>query len=100
MNDLQREKINAIYEKYGTAYIGKVNFYDDERTNLTATGVFTEYKGQLVYNFGASFVIPEIDNVLAEMIIAWNSKYPTSLTPIEKIVNRVVQLGGVNLIWS
>ena len=100
LNDLQREKINAVYMSYGKAYIGKVNFYDNERESLTVDNVFTEYSGDKVYNFSADFIIPVEDNMLAEMIIEWNSKLPTSLSLISKITNRIAEIGGVNLIWS
>ena len=100
LNDLQREKINAVYMSYGKAYIGKVNFYDNERESLTVDNVFTEYSGDKVYNFCADYIIPIADNILAEMIIDWNGKLHISLNLISKITNRVTELGGVNLIWS
>lgn len=101
LNDLQREKINAIYEVNGKAYIGKVNFYGAERERLTPDSVFVDYTGQMVHNFEADFVVPAIDNTLAEMIVQWNTGgLPTSLMLIERITGRVDKLSGVNLIWS
>ena len=100
LNDLQREKIKAIYEHHGAAYIGKINFYDAERKNLTIDKVFTEYTGQMIYNFGADYIIPLSDNALAKMIVEWNSGLPTSLNLIGKIIHRIDEIGGANLIWS
>jgi len=100
LNNLQRDKINAVFMENGAAYIGKINFYDNERENLAPGNVFNAYTGEKVYNFGADFVIPVIDNALAEMIVEWNRGLPTSLSLINKITNRISELGGANLIWT
>jgi hypothetical protein len=100
LNDLQQEKIAAIYEKHGKAYIGKINHYDDERTALTADTVFVEYTGQKVYNFEADFVVPAADSGLAELIVQWNKGFPTSLELISKITGQINRIGGANLMWS
>ena len=100
LNDLQRKKIHAIYKDYGKAYIGKINFYDAARENLSTDSVYVEYTGQLVYNFEASFVVPEPDNALAELIVRWNTKGQVSLLLIEQMTNRIHAIGGANLLWS
>ena len=101
MNDLQREKIVAIYEKYGKAYLGKVNHYDAERAALTEDSVYAEHTGEMVYNFDADFVVPTADNELAQLIVQWNNCGQSgSVKLINAITNRVVNLGGVNLHWS
>ncbi len=102
-NDLNRELIAALKLIHGTAYLGSVNFYDEDH-RLVAMGqksVYEEYTGQLVYNFGCSFCVPTADEKLEELIRAWNGndKLPKSLTGVDAIVNRVVEIGGINLLW-
>lgn len=101
MNNLQREKITAVYEINGSAYIGKINYYDAERESLSTEAVFIEYTGQTVYNFEADFIIPNVDIELAEMIVQWNTGgLPASLDLITKITERIDKIGGLNLLWS
>jgi len=98
LNNIQRQKINAVLEKYGTAYIGNTNYYGDERKKLTADKIFKEYNGQHIYNFAASIVIPKKDDKLEELILNFNKTSSPSILDI--IWNRVIALGGANLIWS
>ncbi len=101
LNNLQREKIAAVFEESGAAYIGKINHSGEERASLTADKVFDEYKGQMVYNFGADFVLCVTDDKLAELIVQWNKGgLPISLKLVRQIINRINFLGGVNLLWS
>lgn len=100
-NNLQREKIAAVFEMSGKAYIGKVNLYGDEREVLSGDAVFVEYSGEIVYNFDADFIVPAADSVLAEMIVQWNTEgLPKTLNLIGKITNRIDEIGGINLMWS
>ena len=100
-NNLQREKIAAIYENYGRAYIGKINYYGEIRENLTEDTVFIEYTGQMVYNFEADFVVPVLDAKLAEMIVKWNDKIQThSANLVKSIFKRIDRIGGINFTWS
>ena len=100
-NNIQREKIAAVYEYNSKAYIGKINFYGDERNNLTENMVFKEYTGQKVYNFGADFIVPVADGKLAEMIVQWNSEIQSlKANLIKSIFNRIDKIGGLNLTWS
>jgi hypothetical protein len=101
LNDLQRAKISAVRDRYGKAYIGCVNHYGDERVALTADTVFTEYNGQMVYNFGADYIVPVADRELAEMIVLWNGDGATKLPYlIKRITDRIETIGGHNLLWS
>jgi hypothetical protein len=100
LNDLQREKISVFYEEHGMAYIGKINFNGDERETPSLENVFKKYNGEMVYNFGADFIILTDDPALAGMIVEWNSKPPTPVKLIDNIFERINELGGVNLIWS
>jgi len=100
-NNIQREKIAAVYEYNGKAYIGKINYYGEEREALTINSIFAEYAGQMIYNFEADFVVPNKNTELAEMIIKWNEmKHPLSLDIITNITNMVEKIDGLNLFWS
>ena len=101
LNNLQREKIAALYELRGKAYLGKINQYGDERMALTADTVFMEYTGQMVHNFDADYAVPVADRELAEMIVQWNAGgISASSALISRIQNRINEIGGVNLMWS
>jgi len=100
LNDLQRDKIAAVFSFHSTAVIGKFNCDGDSRTNLSSDRIFTKYDGEIVYNFGADFVIPTEDDELATMIIEWNKRLPKSLNLISKVRSKVESLGGACLIWS
>jgi len=99
-NNLQRDKIAAVYENNGIAFIGKINQNKSIREGLEVKHVFTEYTGQPVYNFDADFVVPIADNEIAEMIVQWNSGVSASLRLIRKITRRIDEIGGAGLIWS
>ena len=99
LNDLQREKICAIYEAHGKAYMGKVNYHGVEHKALTQETAYTEYTGQEVYNFDADYVVPVKDAGLAEMIVGWNADGPTAGL-IDRIFNRIEEIGGIYLHWS
>jgi len=95
---LQREKITAIYNHHGEAYIGKINFHADKHKNLSADAVLTKYSGEIIYNFDAAFVLPSEDVELAEMIVKWN-KNPI-LSNLKAIMGKIDATGGLILLWS
>lgn len=103
-NDMNREIIEAFKQAHGTAYLGKINFYDEERRRvaLKQQSVYVEYTGQLVYNFGCAFVVPEKDEALESLICDWNTDKKTTSEChglIDKIMDRINELGGVNFVW-
>lgn len=102
-NDLNRELIRCFLMRYGKAFMGNVNFYDDKRKKIVRgeESVYEEYTGQMVYNFGCSFVVPNQDQELEKLIRSWNSddKLPKDIDAVQKIMNRVDRLGGIHLIW-
>lgn len=102
LNNLQRDKIQAMKDEFGTAYIGSINYYGDERENLTPNNVYKEYIGQMVYNFDANFVVPVEDEVLANMVYEWNQPAETHTTKnlVGKIINRIEEVGGMYLIFT
>lgn len=100
-NDFNRRIIEAFREKHGRAYLGNVNFYDEDRRKIVAyeKSPFTEYKGEKVFNFGAAFIIPKADETLEEMIRRWNTPDENTAANLDAIMNRIEWLGGKNLIW-
>jgi hypothetical protein len=58
-----------------------------------------EYTGQNICNFDADYIVPVKDAALAEMIVQWNAGGPEA-GRIDRIYNRIEELGGVYLIWS
>ncbi len=85
----------------GTAFIGNINYYDEDRKKVVAyeRPVFTSYKGEKVLNFGAAFIIPKADDTLGEMIRRWNTLGEQNMANIEAITKRIKWLEGENLIW-
>ena len=91
-NGIQQEKINAILNDCGSAFLGKINMYNPDDSK------YTEYTGQTVYNFSCDFVIPNKDKELLLLIDEWNKTGKTDT--LDKIFDRVNVLGGTNLIWT
>lgn len=102
-NDLNREVIQAFYQKHGKAFLGAINFHGDERKRVQTgkKSVYTPYTGQTVYNFGCSFVVPEMDSKLEDMIREWNrnDKLPANTDLVECITQRVEKIGGISFLW-
>ena len=103
-NDMNREIIDAFKKAYGTAFLGKINFYDEERQRVASKqqSVYAEYTGQLVYNFGCAFVVPVKDEVLENLVYDWNADKPSVSachSLIDAIMNRINELGGINFVW-
>lgn len=104
LNDLNREIIEAIRLRDGSAFVGRIN-YHGEQHKAVARGemsVYEECKGQMIYNFCADFVVPKADEELEKCIRAWNGddRLPKSMASVEKITDRVEALGGINLFWT
>ena len=101
-NNLQRELIAAVYAIGEKAYVGKITYYGSERGVLSEKTVFTEYTGQMIYNFGADFVVPAVDNNLAKMIVELNTGSDQSIRwrLLKRIYNKIESLGGKSLLWS
>lgn len=102
-NDLNREIIKYFLMRYGKAFMGNINFYDEKRKQVVRgeVSVYEEYFGQTVYNFGCSFIVPQEDEELEWLIRDWNSddRLPKDADAVKKITNRVDRLGGIHLIW-
>lgn len=101
INDISRETITTMKKEYGTCFVGKINLYGDERKKDYK---LTEYTGQKIYNFEYAFCIPCHDSKLEELITERDrAEYTGSkddFKRIDKIMNRIEELKGVNLFWS
>ena len=99
-NGLNRKQIDAFKNEFGTAYLGKINYYEQDKQQVIegTFPLFTEYTGQLVYNFEYSFCIPCIDDKLADSIRRWNTS--VSMATIDEIMDRIEEIGGINFIWT
>lgn len=102
-NDFNREAIKYFLMRYSQAYLGSINFYDDKRKQVVkgTSSVYEQYTGQMVYNFGCSFVVPTADEELEKLIREWNAdnQLPKGVDEITKITNRIDKLGGLHLVW-
>lgn len=104
-NDLNRERIEAFQLIHGAVFLGDINIHDPEMYKKVRDGssedLFEEYTGQLVYNFGCDFCIPNSDEKLADMIRQWNRSdiLPKRMVDIEAITGRIDELGGIQFIW-
>lgn len=101
LNKFQRAKIRAFKREKGNAYLGKINYYDDERHKPIE---LKNYKRGRIYNYEFSFIIPVDDKKLKELIYERdNSEYTGTKEDYEKITkitNRIYELGGLHLTWK
>ena len=100
-NDLNRNIIEAFRRFHGgTAFIGSVNYYDEDRQKIIAgeMNAIRPTAGELVYNFGCDFIIPKFDAGLNEMVRDFN-KGPATAQKATDIMKLVEKLGGLSFIW-
>lgn len=107
INDGNREQIAAFKREHGAAWLGNINFYDEQRKQIASgtESVYEEYTGQMVYNFGCAFCVPVPDETLSNLIREWNSDYKPGISKsvwsqIDAITKRIDDLGGIHLIWT
>lgn len=100
-NDISREQIMAFKETFGSAFLGRINFHGEQHKDVVSgkRSVFEEYVGQTVYNFGCDFVVPAKDDVLEKSIRDWNAGIYTK-GAVDRIFERVEELGGCTFIWT
>lgn len=74
-NDLNRKIIDAYRERYGTAYLGRINYSGNQRQRIAdgTESVFEAYTGQPLYNFCCDFCVSAPDRTLEELIRHWNN---------------------------
>jgi len=100
LNDTNRELIAAMKEHHGTCWLGKINLYKEDDRGC----VIWEWDGELVYNWGASFVVPAFDEELRRLII-FRDAVPYVGTAndyewVKAIHDRIEELGGHHFVWS
>lgn len=103
-NDFNRALIRAFKQENGKAVIGKINLplRNPHDAEAVEPAVFEEYTGQLIYNFGADFVIPAVDSALEALIREWNTKdgYKKGMKLLNAIIERINNNGGLQLFWT
>ena len=101
MNDISRKKIEifAAIHNNEKCYLGKVNRYSEDEGNPG----LVPYDGQQVFNFEYGFMIPAYDAKLINLIMDRDEAEYTGtkedFVMVEAIMNRIAELGGINLFW-
>lgn len=101
-NDLNRKIINAYRERYGTAYLGRINYSGNQRQRIAdgTESVFEAYTGQPLYNFCCDLCVSAPDRTLEELIRHWNNAdVPLSEKKVDAIMDRIQVLCGQTFIW-
>ena len=96
LNDYNRRIIKAIKAEYGEAYLGNINYQMSDKSDIDM--VYKEYVGQTLYNFCARFVVPYRDRVIEELVLDWRKN--SSTKALDKLMDRIEEIGGYNLFWS
>lgn len=99
LNDANRRVILACWSEHGAAWLGKVNYYDGDHQ-----GLWPWVPGEMVYNFGAEFVLPVASEEVAMLIGRYRNtpmgrcgEWAELLGEIGQAIKRA---GGVMLCWS
>ena len=76
-NDWNRKIIDAYRERYGAAYLGRINYSGNQRQRIAdgTESVFEAYTGQPLYNFCCDFCVSAPDRTLEELIRHWKKNY-------------------------
>lgn len=101
-NDWNRKIIDAYRERYGAAYLGRINYSDNQRQRIAdgTESVFEAYTGQPLYNFCCDFCVSAPDRTLEELIRHWNNAaVPLSEKKVDAIMDRIQVLCGQTFIW-
>ena len=100
INDASRAVVAEYAKNYGTAWLGRVNRYEEDAGKPD----MWEWDGGLIYNFGASFVAPRYDETLVQMIQKRNAAPYTGTqkdyADVTAIMDRLELIGGTSLIWT
>jgi hypothetical protein len=101
-NDWNRKIIDAYRERYGAAYLGRINYSGNQRQRIAdgTESVFEAYTGQPLYNFCCDFCVSAPDRTLEELIRHWNNAaVPLSEKKVDAIMDRIQVLCGQTFIW-
>mgnify|MGYP000261079640 CR=1 FL=1 len=96
-NDLNRKIIDAYRERYGAAYLGRINYSGNQRQRIAdgTESVFEAYTGQPLYNFCCDFCVSVPDRTLEELIRRWNNAdIPLSEKKVDTIMDRITLPGA------
>ncbi len=100
-NKYSRSIIRAFRHEHGSAWLGNVNLYGDNRGKRDA--ILTEYTRGMVYNFQYSFIIPEYNQELEQLILDRdNAPYTgtkADCVRIDTIFAKIEALNGKHLHW-
>lgn len=99
---LEPQIINAYRERYGAAYLGRINYSGNQRQRIAdgTESVFEAYTGQPLYNFCCDFCVSVPDRTLEELIRRWNNAdIPLSEKKVDTIMDRIQTLCGQTFIW-
>ena len=102
LNELTRDIIAAYKDCHGTAFLGKLIFSWDDQKKLERgeIGIFTEYTGQLIPDYGFNFVIPQPDSQLESMVMEWAiDEWPPKFQLFSEILQKIKELNGLTLSW-
>lgn len=103
-NDFNRELIDAMKQKHGKVFLGKINIWDTTARRDLISGqrsAYHEYHGETIHNSDYDFAVPVEDAVLDRMLRDWNAsdELPKSVVDAAGITSRIEEIGGVNFIW-
>ena len=100
-NDINREELTAMKAKYGQLYIGKFNYYGEERKRVSegSQSVFIKLGDEPVKNFACDWAVPKPDAALQLLIQKWNTDSEQKLVDVEAITARIEALGGAVFVW-
>ena len=99
-NDLNRKIIDAYRERYGAAYLGRINYSGNQRQRIAdgTESVFEAYTGQPLYNFCCDFCVSAPDRTLEELIRHWNNAdVPLSEKKVDAIMDRIQAVSYTHL---
>jgi hypothetical protein len=106
INDGNREQIASFKREHGAAWLGNINFYDEQRRRIASgmESVYEEYTRQMVYNFGCAFCVPVPDETLSNLIREWNTDYKPGISnsvwnQIDAITNAVSASYRADALW-
>lgn len=100
INGISRATIEAMKAEKGECWMFKINRYkgDEDKPFMV------EYTGQMVYNFEYAAIVPcydkELENLLKDYTKDSGYHSCTIMQKITAIMEKIDQLGGVNLTWS
>ena len=91
-NHVNRHVVWALQRKHGHAFLGRIAYKPGD-----ALSPVRPWEGERIPAFSTDFAIPATDQVLVDLIVAWNET--GDVQRLLDIHARIDQLGGVMLHW-